>query len=732
MLFLCFINFSMNTQDLYYNDRIRYTLYNKDLGSLLITEPVGYKDDQKEYARNERYYGIITKFSNSLKFIGSGFDFIKLVYDMQGINADIKLKREERHPHTDIWTLTYVGYLDLSTMELEDNKIGIKFNSGGIEAILKTRESEDVEIDRTTTLDGKIIPELTTKNVTLSGRQIFLKSKWEVKDSERTASVAVFSNGNVREQTVGLPFELINKSHEAARFVLAQSNGSGGSSVSAGNGTAGMMFFADNDTKRNLKLKIQNLSFFVNITQFDDVNYSYYYLRLTTYNTNGGTQAINGRTFTISNYESTFDLLKGESLALEFFVRAALGGNTTRGHLDITAQNITGIITLEENSFFDVTTTKAVLAHDLIDRLATIVTNKKNIFHSDFLKTGWGSSFGVTHGFWIRGFDKLPLPSEEPKVENLFKPLTTSFKDAISSIDAVANIGLGIETIGYEEVIRLEELDYFFNNNVTIKLENKVSNEKRSIATSYYYSGLEFGCEKAGDYQEAFGLDEFNTLTKYTTIITRIKEVYSKTSKFRTDSYGLEFARRKQKTANDTEDTNYDNDVFLMDLKNIINNNYRERIWSDDFSKLPTGIFSPDTAKNLRFSPFNCLLRHASNFSGCLKKYAIDYTRYASSVANSGMKTNLIGKNEYAENGNIVNSELKRGLFEPEWIEFEHECSFEILEQVEGYSVILGKKIRNFYGLVEFINSKGEKEKGFLFNLKPNGKGTWKILKANR
>ena len=54
------------------------------------------------------------------------------------------------------------------------------------------------------------------------------------------------------------------------------------------------------------------------------------------------------------------------------------------------------------------------------------------------------------------------------------------------------------------------------------------------------------------------------------------------------------------------------------------------------------------------------------------------------------------------------------------------------MQQVEGTTEILGKKIPNFYGLVEFMNNDGQLEKGFLFSLKPNGAGKWKILKSNR
>ena len=55
-----------------YRDRVRYTLQHKDYGSQLITEPIGWQTDEKEYARNEKYHGIFAKFSNNLKFVGDG------------------------------------------------------------------------------------------------------------------------------------------------------------------------------------------------------------------------------------------------------------------------------------------------------------------------------------------------------------------------------------------------------------------------------------------------------------------------------------------------------------------------------------------------------------------------------------------------------------------------------------------------------------------------------------
>lgn len=734
-----------------YNDRVRYTLYNKIQGSLIIEEPIGWHDDEKELARHEQYHGIVSKFSNSSKFIGNGKEFIQLVYDIEGINAEIKLKREERHPKTDVWTLSYSGYLDLSTWETENNQLSVKFNSAGIEQLLKSRESEQVEIDRLTTIDGKVIPEINVIQVELEGRRIFLKTKYTVKSTENSITLYNQTNGQTRGCTASVPLFLLNKSHENAHSIISGTSVGDNSWDRTGNGETGNMFFAVSDVDRVLNLKF-NLKFTVDILSFDDINFFRFWVRLVTYQngidynfkentvllTSDNFEFLNNNTFQF-NFDQTITILAGESLGLVFDQNFD-GRNGFSAHLEIKLKDIECEMYIDEDSFHEKSTTKSVLGHELIERLVTISTNKENSFYSDFLGRndlgyqvdGKASLNGFSHGFWVREFDKLPVPSEIPKVENLFKPLTTSFKDAINSLDAIWNIGIGIETIGNKERVRLEELSYFYNNNVTIRLPFQVKNIKRSVATNYYFSSLEFGNEKGGSYDEACGLDEYNSKSTFTTIINRVKENYSKISKYRFDSYGMEFARRKPKSLNDTEDTSYDTDIFIMDLKRSATSIFKERKWQDDFEQVPTGIFSPETATNLRFSPLNCLLRHSWWFSGGLKKYATDYIRYGSSVANSQLKTKLIGGNEYSENGNIINSELQSARFFPEWIEFEYKCDFDVMQLVEGTTTIAGKKIKNFYGLVEFINENNEKEKGFLFNLKPNGKGTWKILKANR
>ncbi len=735
-----------------FDNRVRYSLYNSDMGNLSIVEPLGWDSDEKEYARNETYHGIVAKFSNSLKFTGQAADAIDYIYRVFGPNAEIKLTREERHPITDAWTLSYFGFLDLSTWEKTEGQVSLKFNSGGMEQLLKSRESEKVEIDRLTSIDGKVLPDLKTIDVALEGRRIFLNTSYTVKPTDNYTFLTNTTIGNTRGSTVSVPLSIVNKSHDEAQSPIPNTLVQDNSALRTAPGDIGNMFIAISDVRRILKINLK-LTFTVIISQFDNVNFFEFFVRFGVYHSGSNLfhkandfifgestySDLQGKTFTVNYTNNNVILEAGESLALEFD-QLYDGLNDYSSHLDINLSNISADMTVEEDSHFDPSITKAVLSHELGERLVAIATGQKDAFYSEYLgrtdlgysKDGLAGLIACTHGMWVRGFDKLPIPSEIPFVENNFKPLGTSFKDFTTSFDAVFMTGIGIETIGSRERVRMEELSYFYNKNRTIILPNQAKNVKRTFSTTNCYSGIEIGYELGGSYEEAFGLDEYNAKSTFTTFISRIKNTYIRLSKYRADSYGVEFARRKPKIRFNTSDTPYDIHVFMLDLKRGVNNIFQQRKWQDDFEKEPTGVYSPDTATNLRLSPFNMMLRHGWRIAAGLGWYLNEYIRYGSSTQNSKLKTKLIGKPEYAENGDIKNSELMRARFICEEIEFDHICDFDVMQQVEGKSVFFGREIPNFYGLVEFINEDGEKETGFLSNLKPNGAGKWKLIKNNQ
>lgn len=740
-----------------YIDRVKYILGCEQLGSeIIITEPIGWNSDNKEFARNTDYDGIVAKFSNDLKFVDDAADYIQLAFDLYDVLAKIKLTKYERHPKTDKWVRSYWGYLDLMTKQVEDNKFSVKFNSGGLQEDIKSREDTSIEIDRTTTIDGIALSPIQEKEVLFRGRRIFLKSRWEPTKPDIDVLLSVSSkDGNTRNQTTAFALKNKSKSHEEAQDSNYYSVGN------ENNSTTGMMFLNNFDRERSVTIIGKNIKFKPHIAK-SDWQWAFLKVCLSVYKDDidftlknrydlfhagenssemPNLWSIDDQLIKVNDFNIPLVLDKGDSVALEFYIKADLknfvGGKLAKYEVRILETE--GLIFAEEDSFFEPSTAKCILAHDLLNQLTSICANKNKVFYSDYFgrtdlgysEDGRGAYVATTHGFAIRGFKKFPLPNEDLNIENLYKPLTTSLKDALESFKNVFNLGVGIEEINGKERVRVEELSYFYNNNVTIKLPNQVKKVKRTVAMEYYFPSIEIGYEFGYENEEAQGLDEPNGKSTFTTIINKGKNTFSKLSKYIGGMYSPEFTRRKPFSAYPTQDTKYDSDVFLLDLKPGLGI-LEQRTWQDDFEVQPTGIFSPDTATNLRFSPFNTLLRHGWMIASGLTKFPTEKVRYGSSTANSQLKTRLKGSFEYSENDDIINSELIKPRFVPEWIEFEHECTFDLMQQVQGTTIIQGKSIQNFYGTVEFINEKKQLERGFLFNLKPNGNGAWKLLKSNR
>jgi hypothetical protein len=169
-----------------------------------------------------------------------------------------------------------------------------------------------------------------------------------------------------------------------------------------------------------------------------------------------------------------------------------------------------------------------------------------------------------------------------------------------------------------------------------------------------------------------------------------------------------------------------------MDLKRGVTEVFEQRLWQDDFAKAPTGVFSPSTAQNLRFSPMNLLKRFGWWVGAGLKVYQNSEIKFSSSIGNSDLATQLIGQDELFENGGIKVSDLEKPFLLPEILEFEHEVTTEILKQVQGKTLINGEMVLNYYGQIEIINENNRKESVHLLELKPNKEGKWKAISANK
>lgn len=754
------------------HDRVRYKMQFKGYGSLDIksSDIIGWDDDDKEMHRNVDYSGIFPKFSNNLKFFGDAKDFINNVRKIYGINADIRLVKEEKD-QDDIWQRSYTGYLSMNTWESENGQISLRFDSGGLEKTLKNREKENLEVERTTDLKGRPIPEVSLSKLNLPGRRIFLITKFINDSINNTLHLSVESNaGNTRYRKGGLPFRIESQSHDLANSVQYQAT-TGISVTALDPGTTAMMFYAINDRTRLMKISATYKmdAFFSYYRSVDwcrlklcfsiyenganyDLKQRYVLKELRSENPiesdNPSDSVMSLFQFSGSlapftryfegSFEKDIELLEGESMAFEVMLGSDMYSDNNAG-VRVDIKNFEGTLRIDEDSHFPATQTTCILVYELLERYVEIMTGSKNNFRSKYYgrkdlgyeEDGPGAYKVFAHGHWIRLFGKE---------DDLYKPFATSFKDVLETLNVLDNVGLGIETIGLREIIVVEPNEYFYNNNVTIRLGefindkfiyHQVKNVKRKTDNDLYYGSVEIGSDKAGEYDEVFGLEESNAMANFTTPIESDNK-YSKVSKHRWDSYGCEIIRRKNKEIKPTDDHSFDQHIFVFDVKKGLSDIYELKTWQDVLETEPVNMFDPASAYNFLWTPVQLLLKHGWYLNGGLQEFPLDYIRFGSSKGKSKVIVQAKGKKAYAENGDIPIADLGKPRFTPEEISFEYQVSTELNRLIEGTTIIQGQKIQNYYGLMEFKNEDGQLEKARLKLFKPNNKGDFSTLKYIR
>ena len=698
---------------------VKYKMISLDNNSTLelLTDPKNWNEAEKTLKRSTKTYGVYTELSKNLEFSEDGADFLRVQYEVYDIEARVILEEYRIYPNQDGFYLHSSGTFDFSGYSSDENYVKIPFKSGGLNAEIKAQLREKFELERIESLNGVELSEFTTKTVALTSRQILLVSQFETPENYEDLGF----NNTVPYRTPFLNV-LSNSDDDNIRPVVQEIVPYTAGSPDVLNFEEGNYFYGESDVSKTVNVT-GNLDF--KIRSGATVAASIY-IYVTDDNNNVSQEIVIYQSGFVNNQQFIIDINETINLVEDDNMALVIVGYSSQTQSNSIKYN-KSTLTVTEDSIRPDSNSKFNFMHEVGDRLMQIITGKQNKFYSDFYgrtdlgydEDGEFSKTALALGFWIRKFN-------DEKIE-------VSLKDFLETSNFIHNTGYGIETINGQEQLVLEDLKYFFQNEVGIVLTEQVSNVKRKVASDMYYANMSYGYKKPKDdrmYEEAMGLDEYNTNTSYTNPITRVDKKYDKISNFRADAYGKEFARRKPKLNFPEQDTRYDKDIFILDLKDGLGDAYLERIWSDDYEVLPTGVFSPETATNLRLTPYRNSQRHEWFYGSGLIKFPEKFVRFANSLGNSELVTKKVGEVAKAENGNNQINTLQYPKFSNQWIEFEYPVDYFVNEMIYGTTEINGRQVPNYYCKLEFINELGQKEYGYLFTLKPNGNGNWKVLKA--
>lgn len=749
-----------------YSDYVRFVLKAGNSESLFMNfEPGGWADDELELERNKQYHGIFTKLTSKLQFYGDDKDYIYNNYVINGINADLRLTKyvtkdvmSEDGTSTVKWVQRYTALADYNTMVTKGNVLEVNFTSNDLAELIKSHQSDTFELERLESIDGDILEPLELQKINLEGRTIGAVGEQKLQlwqdnfdaDGNQYQRIIIGDTGFRSALT-----EIVTQG--TARHNAAQLNGEYNEQDPTNGLAIDAMFFindavpgatVDLDMSYNLSGRLRMGSIGTASAQLDLCRYKRRELDADSYDLISSEQIVfednlvinQWRYFSASGLASYTELAWNEGLLFRW--RATVTGSGPKVLGNFYTQNIK-FSTIE---YYEASTDISfVFAHDVYDRLMKILTGKKNKFYSKYFgrtELGYaqdgldengnvgGGLIGMVSGFWARGFD--------PETLN-YKSMQISLQDQIKSDQTVFNIGIGVETKDFEEVLRIEELKYFYRETTVVSLPNQVTKVKRSVDKALFFSGITVGYNKGGNYENEIGLDEPNTRTESVTPIRKSANKYKKESSNRADEYALEIARRKPQSFFPEEDTRYDEHNWYLDIvrdgENPLASTFKQAFWTDRLEELPSGVLSPQTFRSMLFTPLRILLRHGWVLRAGMEPYVAKFIRYISSVANTELGMKFKGEVERKENSDILVNDLERSRFLPEIIEFEHVVSEDLIDEVFGKTRTLVngeyEDVQNYYFKMEWFNEDGNIERGYLLSLKPKGNGKWKFLKAN-
>ena len=440
-----------------FSDIVRYTLRDS-LGNLEISEPIGWEEDEKEFKRSTDVHGVFINLSNNLEFPrgdeynNGGYDRLRQIYDLEGINAVVLLIKEEKF--NGVWEESYRGYLDFSTFSRQNNIAKIKFNESGLYEKIKARQSEKIELERTTTLDDAEtqIEPLVKQTANLDGRAILIVSQFNKTTSRTQVEIAsgdnkvtltrddnfmeLNHNNGKRYEAIAVPISLATEIDGNTASVQSYDIRENGLFYENGGTTATMFYDSDSDVtldiEINVDIEIVNTNAPSGDLRLDLVRYSggenFIFEEKTTLtrtdNTSGGSKLL----YQTGSFK--IPLLVGESLALAVHSTS----NSSNGLFNLRTN--TAELIIKDPTYYEASTADFVFPHEALERTLHIITNEEQVLKSNLLsrtdllnsngiprynlgEDGFAGLIGLTSGFLLRKFTD--------------KEMTTSFKDIIKS-----------------------------------------------------------------------------------------------------------------------------------------------------------------------------------------------------------------------------------------------------------------------------------------------------------
>jgi hypothetical protein len=633
--------------------RFRFYLQNASKGLLLLRfAPEGWKDSKFELKRNEKYMGLFRSISfNDLKWHKDSRDYIRDVYEGQGINAIIKFIVERLDDTTGSYLPYFTGKLDLSTYKIEETGVGCQVIDTSFAEKVKNRESVKVNIYDLFSIEGLEIytfPYEDTRRLRIPASHLWLYAKYVRNDPYITT-----------DKTHYVPIYL----NSGSDFAETQSQSISGTDP----------FFLNSSANRNLILdgyvagRVTNTE----VHELIRITVNLYVGGVLNQSWNqsiGGTDELN---FNIFVYKE-FTISSTESAYLEAVVTIGYidSGDTTIEYYNVSGQNTK--IGLREIAYNLIPVwVKSWPIYETFWRVIQKITDQVICFHSTlFGRTDTPvDSYPVDGQLGHIAKGRLIKNAESGNSHTYISypdtPAEISLQELFQSLNSVFCIGLGIEEIGGYTRVVIESLRYFFKDTICLDLSYRIREENinKEVIPTRHYAEVHTGYNSFEYLSLAGGTEEFNAKSNFSSVISVVDSLYDIISKYRGDTNGINLLRYK---AGKAEDTKGEEDLFIIDSVRIESDPYWQARTDEGFSAV-TGMPGTEDYFNLNLSPKRNLLRHGAVIRAGLEKNLGTYLRWQAADKNTELSTQLDSETEpVVENTDVLVDDLEEPFFIPE------------------------------------------------------------------
>lgn len=601
---------------------LKVQLSNERIGTInLEDDPIGLDKLEEIIKRSQENDGVVFQFSTNLGFVTTGREFIKQVYETDGIQALILCNIYEYDPNIYKWFLTMNGKLKLSNYKISETALTTNLDQIGFQVDFLNLMDKDVNFQTNHTKGGDPITDGLPQNLLLQPKTILKEYKGQAIDTttfvqpDVTIIVTDKLYGQVNcenkavdelTDTFTKPFgfsqdieDILNENQVATEAGVMTARVVGDLTIFMNFGSGGGLGSVTFRIKTYLRHARHNFDVVADHL-IDTTDYDVIAL------TGGANREIP------VDYDTTvagINVLVGDRFTVFFDLQAVAksGGFSypDYDYLAIKSNNIANTYTqFKEATTFPATTVTGIMGYELIEKLCHFYTNQATSFRS--------TALGRTDSSYAYEFDGVAskiMYSNGQRVRNaipnpLNGDLFFNFKETMNSLACTFGLSWGFEYLeDGTPVVVVEEQSHFRNKDLLIMDLGEMPEVTKEVVTGKYYGRVTVGFPELKNIQQINAIDEFNTTREFLTPLTQVQGTLDLTSKIRASGYEIESQRRRSIT---TEDSPLDAEKFMISvLRNGapvmgVQGWKNERI--ESFSEI-TGIYDPGSTYNLRLSP---------------------------------------------------------------------------------------------------------------------------------